>query len=724
MKDVVVVDAVSAETGSLQEVASYTIQADAKMFRILINGLYSDKPRAIVRELCANARDSHAQAGILDRPFKLQLPTRWDETFAVRDYGVSLTHDQVMHLYTTVGASTKGDDNIAVGKFGLGSKTPFAYTDSFAIMAILDGEKRLYNAFMDAGTPKIALLVTEPTDEEQGVEISFAVQHKDHDAFKQAARRTLLGFDVMPENNADLAQVQFNVLYEGTDWKIVSRDHINGMQGPMVRQGCIFYPIDREALRAVRPSEALDALSDEVLILDMPIGSVDITPSRESLSYDATTAKNILDRCEAVFTTVMDTFTHDVAGQPTFYGAIRAREKVLGSISNYRLRDRIGDRLRWRGRRVPDKLKVDHKRTDVLRKYHGVNLTIINHPYNRRRTGGTVELMGAGSLVFAPDEVLTFVYNPSAVSPKHLKARLLAADRLPGRVYYLDNFCPGTRAETFLRVALGRPDIPMNFVDLNTIEFVKPDYQRKKAKINIMSARGDFEEVLEDDLYDRYGSIYYVRSYNGDVSQPGISTSNEYTNTAFQTLKAIEFIEKDAVLVVIPASRKDYATKVPEDWTAFFDYAQRKVALNFDGKKADKASVLDMFNSRHSCWAGEIAALTSVGPIDNPDSVFGQTVTLIADYMTAQTLGESDRRLVNIIPRIFEQAEIDELIPDRGKAYDTSVLTQAKERFFAAYPLVTHCNSYMEADEAAQWVEYITLKDRADGEKRAYDALT
>ena len=85
MKDVVVVDAVSAETGSLQEVASYTIQADAKMFRILINGLYSDKPRAIVRELCANARDSHAQAGILDRPFKLQLPTRWDETFAVRD---------------------------------------------------------------------------------------------------------------------------------------------------------------------------------------------------------------------------------------------------------------------------------------------------------------------------------------------------------------------------------------------------------------------------------------------------------------------------------------------------------------------------------------------------------------------------------------------------------------------------------------------------------------
>lgn len=102
MKDVVVLDEAPVETSLLGETKSFSIKADGKAFKILIDGLYSDKPRAIVRELWSNAWDSHVSAGIADRPFKVVLPTKWDETFSVRDYGIGMTHDEVMSLHDRV----------------------------------------------------------------------------------------------------------------------------------------------------------------------------------------------------------------------------------------------------------------------------------------------------------------------------------------------------------------------------------------------------------------------------------------------------------------------------------------------------------------------------------------------------------------------------------------------------------------------------------------------
>lgn len=88
------------------EKAYFTIAANGKAFRTLIDGLYSNKIRAVIRELCSNAADSHIDAGQI-KPFKVSIPTSLDPVFRVRDFGTALRHDQVMHLYTTIFQSTK-----------------------------------------------------------------------------------------------------------------------------------------------------------------------------------------------------------------------------------------------------------------------------------------------------------------------------------------------------------------------------------------------------------------------------------------------------------------------------------------------------------------------------------------------------------------------------------------------------------------------------------------
>ena len=53
-----------------------------------------------------------------------------------------MEHEDCMVLYTTYFRSTRNNSNDSVGCLGLGSKAPFAYTDSFTVEAYLNGIKR------------------------------------------------------------------------------------------------------------------------------------------------------------------------------------------------------------------------------------------------------------------------------------------------------------------------------------------------------------------------------------------------------------------------------------------------------------------------------------------------------------------------------------------------------------------------------------------------------
>jgi hypothetical protein len=288
-------DTTSHEVVGSQETRNLTIEANGKAFKELISGIYSDKAYAIARETMANCVDSHVQAGTPDRPFEIQVPSVINPAYMIRDFGVSMTHDTVMELYSTLFRSTKDDpdsdeSNKFVGKFGLGSKSPFSYTDAFQLTAYLDGEARIYDIYFNGGVPQIALFARIDTDEPNGIKITFPVDPKDAQDFRRAIIRACEGLPVPPTFIGDQITLPVRrVKQQGSNWKLLDETASGAAEA---KQGTVLYPLNFNAV--------IDCPSDLKLLFtlpfqfEFPIGELDVTTSRESLSYDEETSANIV----------------------------------------------------------------------------------------------------------------------------------------------------------------------------------------------------------------------------------------------------------------------------------------------------------------------------------------------------------------------------------------------------------------------------------------------
>ena len=113
-----------------------SMQVNAKAFKILSSSLYSNRVRAIIRELCANAWDSHVEAGNTDN-FDVHLPTTMEPHFSIRDYGTGMSEETMNEVFNCLFSSTKTETNAQSGMLGLGSKSPFSYTSMMLLHTYL-----------------------------------------------------------------------------------------------------------------------------------------------------------------------------------------------------------------------------------------------------------------------------------------------------------------------------------------------------------------------------------------------------------------------------------------------------------------------------------------------------------------------------------------------------------------------------------------------------------
>ncbi len=289
-----------AIVSNVGEIGEFRIRNSAKAFNILSSGLYANKIRAIIRELSCNACDSHTAAGKADTPFDVHLPNSLEPYFSIRDYGTGLTHDQVTNIYTTYFESTKTASNEFIGALGLGSKSPFSYTDNFTVTAIRDGKKGIYTAFInEAGVPSIALMMSEDTDEPSGVEVKFAVNDRfDFDKFGKEARIVYQHFALRPVVSGSSDFKFINTDYESRD--IISGVHaVKGGSRSVAVMGNIAYPIDIPAADGSIPAD-LRSLLQCGLEMHFGIGELDFQASREGLSYIPQTIQAIKNKLEAV----------------------------------------------------------------------------------------------------------------------------------------------------------------------------------------------------------------------------------------------------------------------------------------------------------------------------------------------------------------------------------------------------------------------------------------
>lgn len=262
----------------------YKINASAKAFKLLYSSPYKNKIQAIVRELSCNAYDSHVAANKKDTPFFIHSPVILEPFFLIRDYGTGLSKKQIEEIYVTYFLSTKDDSNDYVGALGLGSKSPYSYTDSYTVVSYYCGKKYTYFAAIDENNEPTINLVSEiDTDEINGLEVIVPVQKNDFYLFEKEIRNVLRWFETKPLTNNNM---EFNAptpILSGDTWEV----YLDYSVPTGILMGSVLYPIDRTQLQYDIFKSF--ANSSKSLIIKANIGDVDITLGREELSYDKKT---------------------------------------------------------------------------------------------------------------------------------------------------------------------------------------------------------------------------------------------------------------------------------------------------------------------------------------------------------------------------------------------------------------------------------------------------
>jgi len=321
----------------ITESAEFGISANdtAHIMSILRDTLYSDKILAVLREYGSNAWDAHRDAGKPELPIKITLPTAMEPTLSIRDFGLGLSAEGVFKVYTQYGASTKRNSDNSVGMLGIGSKSGFAYSDSFTVTSHNGGMKRTYVAVLDASEKgRIDLLCEEPS-EETGVEISMAVRPEDIHEFEQKAQELYKYFIPRPDINTELpklpaaqATLKHGVIYEKEAGYYASRKWVAVM-------GCVSYNINLDQVRDVDATEeggAAEFLNNISGALYFGIGEVEVSASREELKYSSATklalVKKFNDLVEEYVRQTLDTILN--GGFSAWEK--RVRSQVLASL--------------------------------------------------------------------------------------------------------------------------------------------------------------------------------------------------------------------------------------------------------------------------------------------------------------------------------------------------------------------------------------------------------
>lgn len=259
-------------------VQSMTAVVDAKMFHILSANIYQDPITAMVREILCNADDAHIQNKV-DHPIEISLSS---SELVIKDYGSGIDPDEFLKIYGTYGYSTKESDSSQTGGFGLGSKSPFAYSDIFTVINHFGGQAYTYllskrNLSVD-GHPSVSLFGSKPSDH-TGLEVRVPINNRDEAALSSALQTFLKysginallnGFPVEDQLPHPL-KTNEKFFYE----KKLLRPHI--------RYGTVLYPINYNG-----PCKFIAGG-----IYQAPPDSLSLNPGRDSLFYDDKTNQTI-----------------------------------------------------------------------------------------------------------------------------------------------------------------------------------------------------------------------------------------------------------------------------------------------------------------------------------------------------------------------------------------------------------------------------------------------
>lgn len=389
--------------------ASCSIDAeDMRYIASLLRNNYSDTILATIREIVANAIDVSN-----GKKIDIQLPTKIEPNFIVRDYGTGLSEEDMMGLYTKYGKSTKRSSNNSIGGFGIGRFAPLSYTDSFIVVSVNEGFKTSYSIRVDENDDTVvSRLCSEKNSEEpNGIYIQVPIENQHIEDFNKKFKN----FSRYLQGNLNIKNDSFKYIEaeiscdtfdyftdENVDyWRRSSQNE--ECNKAYVLMGGIMYPVTDHA-----PENFVRGV-----VYKAEIGEFKLHHSRESLEYNNQTVEKLKEASDKIANALKTQLKLKFDSCDCLYEASKIHLSVISAYARHFSKEAVSvdfDENKFGGEFVSSQL------------FKG-NYKVTNVSYNRNGKLGFRNTRHSYSSTFQPEQDKFFIID-DGVLPRSLANRL------------------------------------------------------------------------------------------------------------------------------------------------------------------------------------------------------------------------------------------------------------------------------------------------------------
>jgi len=400
----------TTQTLNVNTKKEFTVDTSNQMIvSILRDKLYSNKIAAVCREVASNSRDANREAGNVEVPVIINISNDGllDEgmNISFKDSGVGISPSRIDNVFLKYGSSTKRDSNSQTGGFGIGAKTPFAYTNEFLISTVSEeGGKRLHNVYQavisnEGGqeVSQLLLVSSNETTENTGTEIIVPIQDRDESEFVSECLKATLLWDVQPQIvvNGENKMAEVKNLIEKEDFKVIYGNYNSDLfdtkqDGLILQIDGIPYTlnvtqvgrVDSEIQTHIESSRLMDMKTryyyeniHRNTVLTFNTGELTLSASREEIEYTKSNIEKIYEKFESAEVCIEEMIMNDFSNIDSTLGKI--------GIYNFYRNHSENSNKRW------FTLEEGQKMQDYFKKY-GAN-KIIEKTYPEYKDYGSIK---------------------------------------------------------------------------------------------------------------------------------------------------------------------------------------------------------------------------------------------------------------------------------------------------------------------------------------------
>lgn len=612
-----------ASGGNILQTNTFGIGNIGVIIKILRSKMYANPIKVICQEIASNARDAHREVGCGDKPIEIKLPSRWDMTHRIRDFGPGITPDRMLNVFIRYGESTKRGNNIQNGGFGIGAKCPWSYSDMFTIVSITpeNGKNicRKYTAEVSSSNEGKLILMSEgETDKPVGTEIIISCKDSDLQEFRRWTIEACQFWTVKPviTGVSDFEWPEIKKEFTGDRWFVLppsGNTYSYTKIQPYALIDGIPYALNFDNMRLTELDTNIQSILNNMfehpVYLEFDVGEIPVAASREEIDYNDDSIKKIQDCLVQLASDIVEEISQNIASCSDLWEANLAWKKI-----DYKYRELIGKAV-WQGHPVSGNVDIRNNNVRVF------NYTRNNYKqHNSYRHRNTTD-----------DPNAFRKYHSTNMFEIHDKRLVL---------YSCENFSNAPNRRKLRTVFNDNPDIGQVIVLVPI--YVDPDIVDPACKKNQDEMREKGKKKIDEvvqlykfDCFDNYDKAKIVRNKNGQRKKSVtkiwsfIPDSGNSSRTAWKD-EDIEIDKGTGIYVIL--NRKCASRPDQEDRTIAVYWLNQMVFLFDPGEilygisKRQKANIGPGWISLETWMRNKIVQLYK-----SPDYVNAKQITNIQD---------------------------------------------------------------------------------------------